>query len=560
MFLICILNKKFTPYIYIFFFSCFSHGIFSQNFELQIKTIDSVKNTILNKIPYKKNHLLEKKIYEEINKVHDRLKKIGFLTSKIDTIKVNKDNYTAFFNLGLKTDEIIILSPYRKKFKGSQIDVDSISIKPEEFETFTQSLITKQDKIGNSFSEIFYKNPTYKNNTLILELQIVESSKRSIDKVIVKGYEIFPKNFIKNFFQIKDQTVFSKAKIEEISNRTKKLSFVSEKKKPEVLFKKDSTHLYLFFDKLESSSFDGIINFASKEDGNGLLLNGNLDLKLNNVFNYGEQFELFWNKVAEEKTEFNIHIKAPYFLNSVLSTEIGFNIFRQDSTFLSTNFNFKTEYDLNNRSKLSILFSSEKSSYLLNSNESNLDSYSNYFTGIEYNSTILSENNLFKDKFKFNIATIIGKRKSTTNVTQLKCNLSSLFNLRTSKRSYVYIKNESGILTSNNYLLNELFRIGGANSIRGFNEQSIYTNQYSYINVEYRYLTSISSYLYSITDLGLFNDVFASKLNVPVGIGIGYGFKLNNNHINFAYANGFNSSNVAKLKNSKLILKLTSFF
>ena len=116
-----------------------------------------------------------------------------------------------------------------------------------------------------------------KNDTLIIELTISDSSNRKIDKVIVKGYDEFPEKFIKRFFKINKQTIFSKQKMKEVSQLTKNLDFVREKKEPEVLFKKDSTHLYLFVDKLETSSFDGIINFASKENGQGLLLNGNLD-------------------------------------------------------------------------------------------------------------------------------------------------------------------------------------------------------------------------------------------------------------------------------------------
>ena len=55
-----------------------------------------------------------------------------------------------------------------------------------------------------------------------------------------------------------------------VSKLTRRLDFVREKKEPEVLFKKDSTHLYLFLEKSETSSFDGIINFASKENEEGL--------------------------------------------------------------------------------------------------------------------------------------------------------------------------------------------------------------------------------------------------------------------------------------------------
>ena len=561
MFLKYNLNKKIIPYIYILFLGCFTHGVFSQNFELKIKTKDTILRTILNEISYKTNHRSEKEIDKEINKVHNNLKKKGFFTSTIDTITVDEDVYTAFFNLGFKTEEIIVIAAQKTPTITSEQRFDSIRLKPYEFEHFTRSLLNKLDRKGKSFSEISYKNPKFQNRTLVLELHVLESKKRYIDKIIVKGYENFPQSFTKNFFKINNQTVFSKAKIEEISQLTKTLTFVEQKKKPEVLFKKDSTHLYLFLEKQTSSSFDGIINVASKEDGKGLLLNGNLDLKLTNVLNSGEQLQLFWNKVAEEKTEFDILVKVPYIMNSRFSSEIDFNIYRQDSTFLNINFNFKTEYDLNHFSKISFLFSNEKSSYLLNTESSNFDSFSTNFVGIEYKTSKLSKTNLFKYQWNFNIQPIVGRRKTAMGqMNQQKLKIASFLNFKISEKSYVFLKNETGILNSNDYLVNELFRIGGVNSIRGFNEQSIFTNQYSYLNIEYRYLTSLSSYIYTITDLGIYKDIIDNNDHKVIGIGAGYGFRLNNNNINFAYANGFSSNNTTNFKNSKIIVKWTSFF
>ena len=121
-------------------------------------------------------------------------------------------------------------------------------------------------------------------------MKISNSSSRKIDKVITRGYEDFPKKFITKYFLIDKNTVFSKQKLNQVSALSNKLDFIKEKKVPEVLFKKDSTHLYLFLDKIVTSSFDGLVNFSSKENGKGLLLNGNLDLKLNNTFNTGEKF------------------------------------------------------------------------------------------------------------------------------------------------------------------------------------------------------------------------------------------------------------------------------
>ena len=96
------------------------------------------------------------------------------------------------------------------------------------------------------------------------------------------------------------------------------MQFISEIKPPEVLFTKDSTLLYIYFKKQQNNSFDGIVNFTSKEDG-GVLFNGNINLKLNNVLNTGERFELFWNSIGEERQEFKLSTNLPYILNSKFS-------------------------------------------------------------------------------------------------------------------------------------------------------------------------------------------------------------------------------------------------
>ena len=116
------------------------------------------------------------------------------------------------------------------------------------------------------------------------------------------------------------------------------------------------------------------------------------------------------------------------------------------------------------------------------------------------------------------------------------------------------------MLKSSNYLFNELYRIGGANSIRGVNEQSIFTNMYSFANIEFRYLTSATSYLYTITDLGFYNNAISDKLNTIYGLGGGYRFKLNNNFLDLGYVIGNNSNNQIKLDKSKLIVRWLTYF
>ena len=556
-----ILSKKIIPYIYILFFGCFSYGIVGQNLELKITTKDSLQVHVLNKIIFKKKHNLEADVYKETTNIHSNLKKEGFFVATLDTIIKDNEKYEAMFTLGKKTDNLILILPQEfKKNTFGQFN-DSVRIKTKTFENFTNLLLTNLDATGNSFSEISFTKPTLINDTLILNLKILKSKSRNIDKVLVKGYDKFPKKFLKQFLKIEKPTVFSKKKMKTVSQLTKSLDFIQEKKAPEVLFKKDSTHLYLFLDKLETSSFDGIINFASKENEEGLLLNGNLDLKLNNILNTGEKFELFWNKVAKEKSEFKINSSIPYIFNTPLSIALGFNLYRQDSTFLNTRFNLNTQYELNTKSITSISYSSETSSYLLNRVENNFDSYSNYFIGIGYQLKNLSENELFKNNYSLALNSKLGKRKDEiSDQTQFQLQVLTSLNIQTNKKSYINIRSESKILRSKNYLINELYRIGGANSIRGVNEQSIFTNSYSFANIEFRYLTSTSSYLYSITDLGFYKNSITDNLNNAYGLGGGYRFKLNNNFVDLGYVIGNNSDNQLELDKSKLIIKWTSYF
>ena len=561
MFFKAILNKKFIPYIYILFLSCFSHLTFGQKNELILVAKDTIQNRIVSEIYHTKKHLQKKDALDEIDRILQQVKKRGFFTARIDSISKTNKELIAYLDLGKKINEIIIVT--KKDNTNGIIDsgIDSIKIKTREFSDLTNQLLEQIDRKGNSFSEITYVNPLLKNDTLFLEMKISNSSSRKIDKVITRGYEDFPKKFISKYFLIDKNTVFSKQKLNQVSALSNKLDFIKEKKVPEVLFKKDSTHLYLFLDKIGTSSFDGLVNFSSKENGKGLLLNGNLDLKLNNTFNTGEKFEIIWNKVSDEKTDFKINSYVPYIFNSKFSTTLEFYLYRQDSTFINTNFELKTDYLINQKSHASILYSSENSNYLLNISNNDLASYSNYFIGLGYELKKSSTSNLYKYKNGLNLNLTIGKRKTDTeSINQLKFHFSAFANVQINNRGYLNIKNESGLLTSKNYLLNELFRIGGANSIRGYNEQSIFTNGYSYSNIEFRYSLDTSSYLYSITDLGVYKENTTNKIKKLLGIGAGYQFRINNNLVNLGYVISTNSSTNAKLNSSRLVVRWTSFF
>ena len=563
-FLKLVLNKKFTPYIYILFFLGSFHGILAQELELKLIGKDSLEMVVLDKLNYQKKHKTEQAIYDELNRIDELLKQLGYFTAYRDDLQQLNQEFIVTYSLGKKTERVIILvsEAIRKKYKGFSFAAkDSVTLKTEALTSFIQSIIQTLDDRGESFSQVQLQNPTSKGDSLCVKLTIESSKKRSVNNIVIKGYEDFPTSFIKKYFKLNEQKTFSKKQLQEVSTLTKSLDFVEEIKPPEVLFKQDSTIVYLFLKRLKTSSIDGIINFASKDDGSGLLVNGNLDLKLNNVLNTGEAFQLYWNRVKEGNSEFRIGATIPYIFSSSFSTDVNFNIYRQDSTFLNTTFRAKIDYQVNPTSTVFLSYSSETSDYLLDDTTTDFDSYSNRFFGLGYRFSKPSDSPLFNTSFATEILPQFGTRENSDfSNNQWKLAFAAETNITISSRSYLNTRNSTGVLESDNFLTNELFRIGGANSIRGFNEQSIFTSRYSYVNVEYRYVTSLRSYLHTITDFGVYRNVARNREETLLGLGLGYLFNIDNNQVNLGYALGITQDSNLDLNNSKLIIRWISTF
>jgi hypothetical protein len=554
------LNIKYTHFLILIGILSYTSRVYSQDLKLEFNSNKKTKNIFLSKINYKTKHKDSVAIFDEINKVQKIIKLNGYFLSSIDSVLRKNKKYTVYINFQEKVDSVqltytngptLILKKYNFKDKPIKVPINQLK------QILTE--ISKQQEIkGAAFSKVQLQNFKIKNKTLFAEIHFTSSKKRTIDKVMFKGYENFPKSFVHNYFNIDSKTTFNKKKLTEISKLSKALNFASEIKAPETLFTKDSTFVYVYLKKTKGSSFDGLVNFASQETGE-LQFNGYLDLKLKNIFNKGESFNLLWNRFGNERQEFSIAAKTPYIFNTKLSTEFSFSIYRQDTTFLSTRLQTNLKYQIKNNTNLFVTFLSENSENTATTIQNNISTYKNYFIGFGYEFKS-PKNDVFRnDTFYVNINPSFGKRSTTNNsFPQIKITtiISSLLDLN--KKTSFFLQNKTGLLKSENYFDNELFRIGGSSSIRGFNEQSIFVKNYTLQNIEYRYATSSDSYLYTITDLAIIStNQNKEKL---YSLGIGYLFNTNNSQINISTAVGTNTKNPLDFKNTQFFVNWVNFF
>ena len=530
----------------------------SQDFELKLLSKVKKENIVLSEINYPNKHKDSTSIKNEITRVTTNLKKKGYFLNTIDSLIYINRKVTAYISLKERTKSINleIRPSYIEYIDKNKIKNNIFKIPIEHLDKLLSRITSELNKQGKSFSSVEINNITFIKDKLFGSLLIKESKKRTINKIKIRGYEEFSQVYLKKYLRIKEGHIFNEGIIERTSKLTKRLSFIDQIKQPEVLFTKDSTILYIYLRKKPNNSLDALVNFATEENGD-FLLNGNVDLELNNILNSGEQFKLFWNRIGQERQEFKLSTNIPYVFKSNITPQIAFSLYRQDSSFANINFKTSLLYNVNYKNSISAFYSIETSENLESTN-SNIKEYSNYFIGLKYNYNNLKEKSIYNE-LNFSITTGIGSRKSENqSFQQFNLNGSLSYLVKINQRNQFYIRNKTGLLESNNYLTNELLRIGGANSIRGYNEQSIFAEQYSFFNLEYRLITNQNSYLYSITDIGSYKqkNIYQSLL----GLGFGYLFGNDKYIINLALAAGKLDSSKLDVQNTKFLISWINYF
>lgn len=547
----------------VFFIVCFE-GINAQHFHLNIFTKDSLNLGVLNKIPFKKQHLNRQSVTNEIKNISKLLTKTGYfnnsynikekdtlincsftLNKRIDTIRVYYDN---------KLDEKILNNLTNIKITNKYFEVST-----NQIETTLNSIISFFEINGFSFTSIYLDSIKEKDDLLIANLIIEPSEKRHITNVVIKGYPNFPRKFLKHFVGIKKNNLFNLKTLGLINDRLNQLSFTTQIKKPAVLFNKDSTSIFLYLKKKSNNTFDGIVGFSNQPSSNKIQLNGYLDLNLNNIFNNGESLKLNWKSFQKSSKSLNIQFKSPYIFNTAITPDFQFSIYKQDSTYLNSKTAIQLFYEINRNNSFTLIYSGEKSNLIQSlTTNNNITNFNNNFYGVSYAYfKRIASNNFIPFKFLMETQFLIGNRKIlATKEQQTKLNIKGTYLINFNTKNSILFKSENALLNANNYYQNELYRIGGINTIRGFDEQSIFTSKYSITSLEYYYTINKNNALYTITDFALIKD-FTLNSQKLYSIGLGLFFKTKESTINISYVIGKNNETQFNFKNSKFHLQIS---
>lgn len=415
---------------------------------------------------------------------------------------------------------------------------------------------------GRLFDQIQPKDIRIKNDTLFVEWKLKEREKRRIDKIVFSESKNFPTNFSKRWKKDFEKKTLNQKNLDKLYQASKSIGFMAPIKYPEVLFTNDSTKVYISFSNNNWNQAEGIIGFNNDEQGN-LKWNGFLDLTLYNTFQIGEKFHLDWRNNGFGQNNLQLKIQLPYLFGTKIGTEADLHIFRQDSTFQTTNLKWKMEYLWNMETSLFVGIQTTESSDIQNVNNNILQDFENqyYFIGLQYQFRRETIPNLIPTKYMLKLQSGFGNRTTNTQKTK-QWNLDFQGQIRwdLDQRNSLFIKGNGFYLQSENYLINELPRFGGINNIRGFIENSIQASTFSSLASEYQLKLGSNFYIHSIIDYGYFEDKSNNLKNNLKSFGFGFGLQNKNSIFHLQFANGiFNNQNF-DFQNTLTHLSFKTFF
>lgn len=536
----------------------------AQTLNLKIEGRTDTETKVIDSVSYKKLHDNVKSINSEIVVLSGKLTRMGYLENNLQAnIKSNDSTFIYRYSLGLQIKSIHIytkdIAPDVKKLIG--ISKDTLTLPIEAVENFMTTGVASLERKGYSLSSMQLINYQKDNGTLIATLKIKTEKKRLLNDIVIEGYKKFPEGIRKNIARQYKGKTFNQDNLQRIHNDFNALRFITQLRYPEILFKQDTTKVYVYLDKANANAFDGFIGF-SNDDENKLRFNGYIDLALNNVLNTGEKFNLFWKSDGNKQTTFNASLELPYIFKSAIGLKGSLKIFKQDSTFQNTVTDLNIGYYFSYNSKLFAGIQQSQSVDIQNLNSPTLSDYSNSFYTATYEFTSYNlDDFLFPEKTLLIAKAGTGKRDAKTgDSNQYFAQLNFSHNIYLNRRNIINIKSQNYYLNSGTYIINELYRFGGVNSIRGFNENSLQANLITALMAEYRYVLASNMYIHSITDYGYFQDETSGTKNNLLGLGFGFGLFTKTGLFNIIYANGSTKDQQIKLANSIIHISFKARF
>ncbi len=291
-----------------------------------------------------------------------------------------------------------------------------------------------------------------------------------------------------------------------------------------------------------------------------MVFTGDVNLSLQNALRRGEQISLQWRRLQESTQNLSLKSSLPYLFNTKLGTWAGIELYRRDSTFTTTelelSFGFVNGANENYRAFYQLWSSNALSETISTVDNVRIDRY-----GVAVQQFNLDQLLNPSKGFFLTASSSIGLKRTdpveadqvaTTN-EQYAGKLYFEYWVPLAKRLSGGLKVNGGFKADSTIRLNELYRIGGLGSLRGFDEESIFAQNFAIGSLEVKYMLDATSAVFLFYDQGWYersDEVYFT--DQPFGFGGGALIGTSSGSFRISYGLGKEQNNPILIRNGKI--------
>lgn len=458
-----------------------------------------------------------------------------------------------------------------------------------------QNIILAYQNQGFPFARFYDLRVDYqqKKDSILTDVsyQFETGKAFKIDSIVLEGSKQENQRLLYAMLRIRPNDLYNQQNINNIPRILNASIYYQNVKPADVIYKPDGkASIHVAVQKRKTSQADGLIGILPPTNptlDRRFQFTVMLNLSLISMFKQGESLQLKYEKLPNTASRGSGKFSYPYIAGTPLHASVEGNFFQQAieftnlqgkaevkyqiSPFLSANVSYQYKQTTLNDSLVKLVYVYKTRTTLTAlSSKSNL-----YATGLVYEKlndklvptkgislqfeTMLGSKNILKNP------SLVALKPTFYDSIPLKQNVV-LFNLQVKayyllqKRSILHIAHQSYWLNQSQILASDQMRLGGAKSIRGFNESQFFADKYATFTAEYRFLLDRKSYLQAFVDYGYLRDSFLHQTEKPIGIGLGMTYDVPVGILSISYAVGKSNNQAFQFGRGRIHLGIMNEF
>jgi outer membrane protein assembly factor BamA len=524
----------------------------------------------------------------EVRELVLALQNDAYLTASADDMRWTRDTVRvrlyvgaqfrwAYLRNGNLGDGLLARAGFREKF------FRQTPFRPEDWAKLQERILMEAENQGFPFATVGLDSIQLSDRDIAGRVVLKRGQAVVFDSLQIVGNTKTKKRFLTKYLQIFPNQPFSQQRLAAAAQLLRQLPYLKLKAEPEVRFAQGRARVYLLLDDRPSNQFDAIVGVLPNADANktGVQFTGDVTINLRNIKGGGKQLGLQWRKTDALSQLLDAQYVHPNFFGTPLEVAGTFNLYKQTEDFTTIRPRLQVTYPTARAGRVSF-FAEQRGSIIDALKDTtllpeNLDSqYNSYGLGYAFNSL----DDLFFPRRGILVSGqgAVGTKTIRQNA-QLRPELYEGVALRSTQYTFglraerYFPVKRAGVLLlrlrgeglfNPRLFTNDLLRLGGLNSLRGFNENQFYTSTYAVATAEFRQFIGADSYVFLFADQAYLKHYITETryFDQPTGLGAGLSLRTAAGMFQFVYSLGQSTTINQKFgfNASKIHFGLTSRF